>query len=113
MNPKEKIAQLEELERHERERQRIAAWMSWLSVAAAAVVLAVMIVSGYRTVSSIRVEIVKLTERKNQLTRENQQLEDANRMKGQAILQLDPVYDPNRQLAPNPDTPRTLQVPKP
>src|SRR5215469_6750964 len=112
MNPKEKIAQLERLERQEGDRQRIAAGKSWLSVAAAAMVLAVMIVSGSRKVSSLRVDIEQLTERQKQLKRENLRLEDENKLEGQAIRQLDPVYDPNRELSPGLHAPRTLQMPK-
>ena len=67
MNPAQRIAQLEELERKERLGQRKAAQRAWMSVALAALTMAVLIAASYYELSRIQREVSDLERRKRDL----------------------------------------------
>lgn len=89
MNPDQKIARLDELERKERQGQRKASRIAWISVGLAAIILAVLIVASYYQLSSIRGNIAELKREQGELIAENEKLTADNEAKRKLLWEIE------------------------
>lgn len=119
MNPAQKIAQLEDLERKEQRSQRAATRIAWTTVGLTAVVIGVMIAASYSQLTSIRAEIATLTSQKKKLEAEAKWLERENDLKEKALWQIEspssmnqpaPVGTSGRPQTAPPPEPATAEI---